>query len=167
MNGMTEGPPQADLAHTIASLRILYGVPSNVRAEKLTELSRVAEEVTGVASAPNRGITGTNVFDLNAPGDEYVQESKVDPLFHCSLVPEVVGNKSHLIVSVGTGPYSIWDKLEELGFHALSKDQVAAVYAKLQQELRKLGRPMDDIEIKTLARKVIGEPGADRLVSNQ
>lgn len=151
INGITDGPSQADLAHTVAALQILYGVRTNVDMTRLTALSRLCEGITGVESERYRGLTGKQVFEISGPGDEYVQEYKVDKLFHTAIDPTIVGNEMRLVVSSATGPWSVWDKLEELGFSDLNRDQVARIYAVLREELSKLRRALSDEEVRRIA----------------
>ncbi|MFF3707987.1 hypothetical protein [Streptomyces phaeochromogenes] len=62
VNGYCGGPGNADLAATALAFETLYGVGTDIRTERLTELARAGMELTGYHTAWNHPVTGTHAF---------------------------------------------------------------------------------------------------------
>ncbi|HEY5015300.1 MAG TPA: hypothetical protein VII59_00800 [Streptosporangiaceae bacterium] len=156
VNGLTEGPAQADLAETACALEALYGVPTGIALDQLTAVSHTVADITGEPVRPLQPLVGTEVFDVGATGDEYAQEFKIDELFHFAVTPSTVGNARHLAVSATTGPYTVWDKLDELGIEA-THDQVAEIHARCKAEAARRQAQLPDSVVAEIASAVIGQ----------
>jgi isopropylmalate/homocitrate/citramalate synthase len=156
VNGLTEGPAQADLAETACGLEALYGVSTGVTLENLTSISHVVAGITGEPVRTLQPLVGPEVFDVGATGDEYAQEFKVDELFHFAITPQTVGNARHLGVSATTGPFTVWDKLDELGIEA-THDQVAQIHARCKAEAIKRKTLLPDAVVAEIASAVTGQ----------
>jgi isopropylmalate/homocitrate/citramalate synthase len=155
VNGFTEGPAQADLAQTATSLEALYGVDTGIRLEAMTPLARLTERLLGQTRPVDWGLTGTEVFNIGEGGDGN-GEFKIDRLIHASIVPEVVGNEQRLVIAVSSGPFTLWDKLTELGITA-SKSEIMPVLNACKAEMKDLGRGLDDAEISDIAHRVLAD----------
>jgi len=101
---------------------------------------------------------GTEVFDVGATGDEYAQEFKIDELFHFAITPSTVGNTRHLGISATTGPYTVWDKLDELGIEA-THDQVAEIHRQCKAVAAARQAQLPDSVVAGIARTVTGQEG--------
>lgn len=154
VDGFTEGPAQADMAHIVTALEVLYGVSTGVKLEALTPLARLTEKLFGASRPGDWGLTGPDVF-THGEGDAN-GEIKVDPLIHNSIVPEVIGNEPRMVLARTSGPYNMWDKLTELGFK-VQKEQVMPVLDACKQEMARRGRGLTDPEITEVAQNVLGE----------
>lgn len=154
VNGFTEGPAQGDLAHICGSMEMLYGVHTGVDLAQLTALTRLTEQLTGQRRPGDWGLTGRDIFDYGNDGDEYSQELKVDPLIHMGVVPEVVGNSSTLRIGRTSGPWTMWDKLDELGIKA-RREEIPLVLAACKEEMARSGRGITDDEIRAIALRVL------------
>jgi isopropylmalate/homocitrate/citramalate synthase len=149
INGFAEGPMQGDLAHVVAAMEMLYGVPTGVDTTQLTPLSRLAESLFKMPRPPEWGITGRHIFDFGNDGDEYAQELKVDRLIHMSVVPDAVGNVAHRRIGLISGPWTMWDKLDELGIH-VEKAEVEPILAACKAEMAHRNHGLEDSEIRTI-----------------
>jgi isopropylmalate/homocitrate/citramalate synthase len=158
VNGLTEGPAQADLAETACALEALYGVPTGIDLERLTAVSHTVADITGEPVRPLQPLVGTEVFDVGATGDEYAQEFKIDELFHFAITPSTVGNTRHLGISATTGPYTVWDKLDELGIEA-THDQVAEIHRQCKAVAAARQAQLPDSVVAGIARTVTGQEG--------
>jgi isopropylmalate/homocitrate/citramalate synthase len=158
VSGFTEGPAQGCLQHIVGSLEMLYGISTGVDLAQLTPLAQLTEELLGVRRSPDFGLTGPAVFDFGNDGDEYAQEHKVDPLIHMSVVPEVVGNVGRRRIGLTSGPYTLWDKLDELGIE-VGRSRIEAVLDACKHEVRNLGRGLEDDEIEKIATATLAGPG--------
>lgn len=155
VNGLTEGPAQADLAETSCALEALYGVPTGVELSRLTGISQLVAGITGEPVHPLQPLVGPEVFDVGATGDEYAQEFKVDDLLHFAITPQAVGNARHLGVSATTGPWTVWDKLDELGIEA-THDQVDQIRVRCRAEATARRSMLPDEVVADIAQEIIG-----------
>jgi isopropylmalate/homocitrate/citramalate synthase len=158
INGFHDGPMQADLAEVVAGMEVLYGVDTGVDLAQLTPLSRLAESLMGQSRPGDWPVTGREVFDYGNDGDEYAQEFKVDSLIHMSLVPHVVGNEAHRRIGLTSGPWTMWDKLDELGIEA-EQDAIEPILAACKHRMHELGRGLVDDEIRELASEHLAPTG--------
>jgi isopropylmalate/homocitrate/citramalate synthase len=154
IDGFTEGPAQADLAHVAGSLAILYGADTGVDLSQMVPLARLAESMLKRDRPGDWPLTGTRVFDYGDGADEYAQELKVDPLIHMSLDPAVVGNERHLRIAVTSGPFTMWDKLEELGIH-VPKELVEPILSACKQRMLENTEVLSDNAIREISAHVV------------
>jgi isopropylmalate/homocitrate/citramalate synthase len=154
VNGFAEGPAQGDLAHISGAMEMLYGVRTGIDLSQLTALSRLTEELIGHRRPGDWGLTGPNIFDYGNDGDEYALEIKVDPLIHMGVAPEAVGNRRNLRIGRTSGPWTMWEKLDELGLEA-RREQVAPILAACKREMAQLGRGLTDAEIQAIATRLL------------
>jgi isopropylmalate/homocitrate/citramalate synthase len=154
INGFTEGPAQGDLAQVVAGLEMLYGIDTGIDLTRLTPLARLAERLCGLSRPGDWGIVGREVFDFGNDGDEYAQELKVDPLIHMGVAPDAVGNQSNLRIGVTSGPFTMWDKLDELGIEADARE-VEEILAACKDDMRVRHRGLDDDELRKIAESTL------------
>jgi isopropylmalate/homocitrate/citramalate synthase len=158
VNGYCSASGQADLAAAAVTFEALYGVKTGIALERLTPLARLGEEITGYKLAWNAPVTGENVY--NWGGTEFViQELKVDPLLHWCIEPSLVGNERRWDITFDSGPYTMLDKLKELGISA-DPPQVEAILARVKDEIRLQHRVLRDDEVRAIAEHVRAEPKA-------
>jgi len=134
----------------------LYGVHTGIDLAQLTPLSRLTERLIGQSRPGDWGLTGTAIFDYGNDGDEYAQEIKVDPLIHMGVTPEAVGNERVLRIGRTTGPWTMWDKLDELGIEG-RREEIPLVLAACKEDIARLGRGLEDAEIRVVALRVLDE----------
>jgi isopropylmalate/homocitrate/citramalate synthase len=154
VNGFTEGPAQGDLAHIAGAMEMLYGVHTGIDLTQLTPLSRLTEQLIGQSRPGDWGLTGRDIFDYGNDGDEYSQELKVDPLIHMGVTPEAVGNVQKLRIGRTSGPWTMWDKLDELGIEA-RREEIMPVLEACKQEMAQVGRGLTDSEVRETAVRVL------------
>ncbi|MEU6540010.1 hypothetical protein [Streptomyces sp. NPDC047000] len=158
VNGYCGGPGNADLAATAMAFEALYGVRTGIRTERLTELARAGEELTGYHVAWNHPVTGTGAFSWGGM-DLITQETAVDPLLHNCLEPALVGNARKVPFTPDSGPYTLADKLAELGVD-ITPGQVDEVLRRAREVMAGEGRLLGDADLASLAHQVTGTPRA-------
>jgi|GEM_PF-1543214 len=156
INGYCSISGQADLSHVAIALEALYGVSTGIRLADLTALARLAEEIVGQPIAPGHPITGTDAFSCGG-SDTVIQELDVDPLIHWSLVPELVGNRRKWTITRSTGPFTMWEKLDQLSINA-EKQHIEPILHACWDAIRETGKPLTDDEIATIAHRIIRLP---------
>lgn len=96
VNAIGERTGNASLEQTVMALRLLYGVQSGVRLERLRSLSKLVEQVTGQKLPPNAPIVGDNSFTTESgiiAGWWSRVEAQNMPLEIFPFVPELVGHE--------------------------------------------------------------------------
>jgi isopropylmalate/homocitrate/citramalate synthase len=152
VNGYCGGPGNADIATTALAFQALYGVRTGLKLDRLTELARRAEAITGRPTARNQPITGREAFCWGG-GDWVAVENAVDPLLHNCVEPELVGNQRCVPLTPGSGPYVMAATLRRLGIEA-DAETTSAILSACAVEIRGLRRLLDDQEIREIARVV-------------
>ncbi len=96
VNAIGERCGNASLEQSVMALRLLYGVESNIRLEKLRGLSKLVEQVSGQRVPVNAPIVGENVFKTESgiiTGWWSRLEPANMPLEIFPFVPELVGHE--------------------------------------------------------------------------
>ncbi|MEV2214177.1 hypothetical protein AB0H86_22485 [Streptomyces sp. NPDC050997] len=148
VNGYCGGPGNADLAATALAFEALYGVRTGISTEKLTELARAGQDLTGYHIPWNHPVTGTHAFCWGGM-DLITQEAEIDPLLHNCLEPTAVGNSRNVPFTPDSGPYTLADKLTALGIE-ISPAQVDAVLGRARELMEREGRLLTDAELVAL-----------------
>lgn len=158
VNGISATAGQVDLAQMALALEALYGVDTGIRLEKMTALSRLVEDISGVRVADAYPVVGRGAH--NWGGTEIcIQELKVEPLLHWVYEPSVVGGEKEWIINRTSGMWSLQDKLDQLGLH-VERQRMRAVWQAIVDEGLVRRRVVSDEEIAEIAVRVGGaQPG--------
>lgn len=116
VNGLGERAGNASLEEVVLSLESLYGYRTGIRTERLYELSRLVEELSGVPIAANKALVGYYAFSHEAGIHTHGILSHT--LTYEPLQPEVVGRKRQMILGKHTGKAALIEKLKERGLSA-------------------------------------------------
>jgi isopropylmalate/homocitrate/citramalate synthase len=147
INGMGERAGNANLGEVALTLRALYGVESNLRLDRIREVSASVQSLSGYALEPWKPVTGETLFrrESGAVASQFHDPPSIEPYSSALVAAErgiVLGKKS--------GLDSIRIKAEELGID-LSDDAHAGLLAKVKElGTRKRGLVTDD-EFRRLA----------------
>lgn len=157
VNGYEEHPGNPDLAVLALALRALYGVDAGIDLSRLWDLARLGEELTRLPLERNHPVTGNAIY-TGGGGDEYVQEYYVDPLIHASITPDTIGGRRQVDFGRTTGPFTLWDKLDELGFDVDSRETVERILAACRARLSTAIGGISDDDIRAIAKHVTSQP---------
>jgi len=113
VNGLGEKTGNASLEETVMALKLLFGMDVGLKYEKLYELSRLVQELSGVNVHPYKPIVGENAFARES--GLVVYGLLKFPLSVQSFNPEMVGNRSKILLGKKSGRESIRYKLKEMG----------------------------------------------------
>ncbi len=116
VNGLGERAGNASLEEVAVALEQLYGYRTGIRTEKLYELSRLVEELSGVPLAPNKALVGYNAFSHEA--GIHTHGVLAHTLTYEPLQPERLGRHRALILGKHTGKAALVEKLKERGIQA-------------------------------------------------
>jgi isopropylmalate/homocitrate/citramalate synthase len=147
INGMGERAGNANLGEVALTLRALYGVESNLRLERLREVSERVRELSGYALEPWKPVTGETLFrrESGAVASQFHDPPSIEP-----YSSELVGAERGIVLGKKSGLDSIRIKAEELGLD-VPEERRAEVLAKVKElGTRKRGLVSDE-EFRELA----------------
>ncbi len=153
INGMGERAGGAPTEEVALGLKVLYGLDTGVKLEKLYELSNLLQEMTQVNPPPNKAVVGENAFAHEA--GLAVSGWKENPFTSEPYLPEVVGQTHKLILGKKSGKHSIEIKLKELGRQA-REDQIEKLLLQVKRQAERTKAPVSDGDFKKLVQEILG-----------
>ncbi len=160
VNGIGERAGNAALEETITALKVIYGVQSNVKTEKLYSVSQLVARLTRAWPAINKAIVGENAFSHGS--GVHVHGVLGHALTYEPIDPAIVGQKRRIVYGKLTGAHAIRARLVELGFNP-SEAQLAEVTFKVKH-LGDVGKIVRDFELRAIADEVFGVKRAAKAV---
>ena len=146
INGMGERAGNANLGEVALALRALYGVESNLRLDRVREVSERVRELSGYELEPWKPVTGETLFrrESGAVASQFHDPPSIEP-----YSSELVGAERRIVLGKKSGLDSIRIKAEELGLD-LPEERRAEVLARVKElGTRKRGL-VDDEEFRSL-----------------
>ena len=147
INGMGERAGNASLGELALTLQALYGVESNVRLERIREVSERVRELAGYQLDPWKPVTGDTLFrrESGAVAAQFHDPQAIEP-----YSSQLVGAQRGIVLGKKSGIDSIRIKADELGLD-LPEERHAEVLAAVKQlGAEKRGLVTDD-EFRQLA----------------
>jgi len=141
INGMGERAGNANLGEVALALRALYGVESNLRLEKVREVSERVRELAGYGLEPWKPVTGETLFrrESGAVASQFHDPPSIEP-----YSSELVAAERGIVLGKKSGLDSIRIKAEELGLD-VPEERRAEVLARVKElGTRKRGLVGDD-----------------------
>lgn len=111
VNGLGERSGNASLEEVVMALECLYGVKTGLKTERLFELSKLVEELSGVPLAANKALVGYNSFSHEA--GIHTHGILAHTLTYEPIQPETVGRQRQMILGKHTGRAAVVEKLKE------------------------------------------------------
>jgi len=157
VNGIGERMGNADLAETALALRALYGVELDLKFNRLRELSKLVEKISGIKMPPHKPVVGDNIFKVEsgivASWWLNVKDIK-KPLVMYPYTSDFVGQEGvKLLLGKKSGRESVVSKLKELGLdaHEAHADKLLLL---IKEESLKKKSPVSDDDLKRLLKKL-------------
>jgi isopropylmalate/homocitrate/citramalate synthase len=147
INGMGERAGNANLGEVALTLRALYGVETNLRLDRIREVSERVRELSGYALEPWKPVTGETLFrrESGAVASQFHDPPSIEP-----YSSELVGAQRGIVLGKKSGADSIRIKVEELGLD-VPEDRRAELLARVKElGARKRGLVTDE-ELAELA----------------
>jgi 2-isopropylmalate synthase len=152
INGIGERAGNAAYEEVAMALESLYDVDTGIDTTRITEISRVIEEKSGIDVPANKPIVGSNAFShesgIHAAG--VIENS--DTFEPGVMTPEMVGAKRELVLGKHTGQHSVRERLEDEGF-APTDEEVREVTRRVKDHGAEKGR-VTMAHLKEFAREV-------------
>src|SRR3954454_4432788 len=145
INGMGERAGNANLGEAALALRALYGVESNLRLDRVREVSERVRELSGYSLEPWKPLTGDTLFrrESGAVASQFHDPPSIEP-----YSSELVAAERSIVLGKKSGADSIRIKAAELGIDV--KDEAALLAAVKERGTEKRGLVTDD-EFRALA----------------
>ncbi|MEW6333274.1 MAG: hypothetical protein AB1558_03320 [Thermodesulfobacteriota bacterium] len=138
VNGLADGAGLAAFEEVVMALTVMYGMDLGIKLARITALSQLVQEISGIAVQPYKPLVGKSVF-LETPDThiEGILRARIKGESTRDFVePGTIGQKTTLLFGpAALGGKSIELKAREMGL-ALDGDQVQAVIDAMRARLR-------------------------------
>ena len=141
INGMGERAGNANLGEVAVTLLGLYGVKSNLRLDRIRDVSARVQELSGYELEPWKPVTGETLFrrESGAVAAQFHDPPSIEP-----YSSELVGARRGIVLGKKSGLDSIRIKAEELGLD-VPEERRAELLARVKElGARKHGLVSDD-----------------------
>lgn len=128
VNGIGERAGNAALEEILVALRVQYGI-DRYDTTKLTALSRLVEDYSGIVPAVTKSVVGRNAFTHES--GIHVAAILEDPRTYEVFLPEMVGGKRNLVVGKHTGTKALKGIIESIGC-CLERDELCSLIEKVK-----------------------------------
>jgi len=156
VNGIGERMGNADLAEVALALEVLYGVKLDLKFDKLYELSKLVQELSGIKMPPHKPVVGDGAFKVESGiiASWWLRLKEINmPLVMYPYTWDFVGQKSvEIVLGKKSGRDSIIMKLKEMGQDPAEVD-VDKILEEVKEESIKRKTPVPDEIFEEIARK--------------
>lgn len=152
INGLGERCGNASTEEVAMALEVLYGVRTGLDLSKLTAISRLVAELSGVAPQPNKAVVGQNAFRHEA--GTVVAGVLQDPFTAEPYEPGLVGQQRHIMIGKKSGLVSIAYKVKEMGL-AIAQERFPELLMLVKQAAVKKHGALTDDEFADLAKTLL------------
>jgi isopropylmalate/homocitrate/citramalate synthase len=137
INGMGERAGNANLGEVALALEALYGIPTNLRFDRLREVAELVRRTSGYELEPWKPLTGETLFtrESGAVASQFHDPPAIEP-----YSSELVGAPRRIVLGKKSGLDSIRIKLAELGLERPEEEWPA-----LLVEVKALGARKHDL----------------------
>lgn len=152
INGIGERCGNAATEEVVMALEVLYGVHCGIDLTRLTEVSRLVSELSGVRTQLNKAVVGEGAFRHES--GMAVAGLLQDPFTAESYEPELVGQTRQILLGKKSGLASITYKLKEMGL-PVPEDQLPALLDRVKAVAVSNRRFVTDQEFKQIVDTMI------------
>jgi isopropylmalate/homocitrate/citramalate synthase len=147
INGMGERAGNANLGEVALTLRALYGVESNLRLDRIREVSERVSELSGYQLEPWKPVTGETLFrrESGAVASQFHDPPSIEP-----YSSELVQAERGIVLGKKSGLDSIRIKAEELGLD-VPEERRSELLARVKELGARKRSLVTDAEFRELA----------------
>ena len=128
VNAIGERAGNASLEEVLVALRVQYGI-DRYDTTRLTSLSRMVSEYSGITPPVNKAVVGQNTFTHES--GIHVAAILEEPRTYELFLPEMVGGKRNLVVGKHTGTKALKGIINSIGF-CLEREELCALIEKVK-----------------------------------
>jgi isopropylmalate/homocitrate/citramalate synthase len=158
VTGTGERAGNVPLEDTVLALLALYGVDTGIKTDKLYELSKLVQELTGIDVPKNRPIVGDWLYRIESGIVTMFHRrcKDVEPLEYIPFSPSLVGRPGiDIALGKGSGLANIEEHLERRGRTA-TPEQSAELLNRVKSLSTEKKDLLSDAEFDQLATQVLG-----------
>ena len=150
INGMGERAGNADLGEVAIALECIYGVKTELRLDRIREISKFVRRVPGYDLEPWKPVVGENLFmrESGAVASQFDVPEAIEP-----FSADLVHARREIVLGKKSGLDSIAIKVRELGLDVPESQRGALLAAVKQLGMKKRGLLTDD-EFRALVAQV-------------
>jgi isopropylmalate/homocitrate/citramalate synthase len=159
--GMGERAGQAATEQMAMALKLLYGLDTGIRLDRLNELCSVVAQVTGHVVPENQPVVGKRLFQIESgiPATWWMGVDPGDRTEVMPYLPSLVGRPDvEIVLGKKSGVGSIEHHLRAMGMNASPEQMVAITVAVKEEAMKKRGLLTTE-DLKTLATGLLQEKG--------
>jgi len=146
VNGLGERAGNAALEELVMALRTrrnYYHFQTNIVTEQIYRTSSLVSSLTGVHVQPNKAIVGANAFAHESGIHQHGVLSNRET--YEIMTPESIGlKKSQMVLGKHSGRHAFEERLRELGFDHLSREEINEAFEKFKDLADKKKYVTDD-----------------------
>lgn len=154
VNGLGERTGNAPLEETAASLKVLYNLPVNVRLDALVPLSRLVEQLSGVAVPKNKPIVGEITFSRETGAG--IDMLTKHPTVILPIHPRVYGREAVMLIGKKSGRLSLRLKLDSWEIEA-TDSQVQEMLGLVKSRAIAKQSYLSDDEFREIVSQVLSQ----------
>jgi len=156
VTGIGERAGNASMEETALALLTMYGIDTGIRYDKLNELSRLVQELSGTSVPANKPFIGDMAYDIESGivTSFYRNTFARYPTEVFPVHPDFVGHRAPRILmgkKSGVDNIALWT--EKLGI-SLNEDEVKAVLTEVKLKSHDLKRVLNEAEFKKIIEEV-------------
>jgi isopropylmalate/homocitrate/citramalate synthase len=148
INGLGERSGNAPTEEVAVALEMLYGVKTGLDLTKLTQVSRLVAELSGVRTQVNKAVVGDSAFRHES--GMVVAGLLQDPFTAEAYAPELVGQERQILLGKKSGLVSISHKVKEMGL-AVPEPRFPEMLNRVKDVAVSKHRALTDEEFKQIA----------------
>jgi isopropylmalate/homocitrate/citramalate synthase len=130
VNGLGERAGNASLEEVAIAIESLYGVKTGLRIDRLYQLSRTVEEISGIPLPLNKALVGYNAFSHEA--GIHTHGILRHTMTYEPIQPETLGRQRQMILGKHTGKAALVEKLKERQI-ALSDERLVELLTQVKR----------------------------------
>ena len=149
-------PPTDEVAMALA---IGFGIQMDIHYERLYELSKTIEKLSGMKMQPHKPVTGEMMFSRSEE-QKHIQElidSREKGMLKAfyPYLPEFVGNKPKVVMGPKVTRLAVAFNLDDMGITAADA-QVDEIYQRVKKIAVKRRKIVSNADLVKIAREIIG-----------
>ncbi len=152
VNAIGEKSGNTDVAEVALSLLLLYNKDIGLKYQKLYQVSKLVQELSGIKMPPNKPVVGDSVFRRES-GVAVLQLINYPPAVE-PYPPELVGGTREIVIGKKSGKHSIEWKLKQLGI-AASDEQIMKILDRVKTTSIRRKSSINDEDFKSIVKNVV------------
>ena len=161
INGVGASAGNCPLSEIAVTLRVLYGIDTGIKHDKLVDLTRFGARLLGRPIPPMRPLVGDMIYAVEVERIAALQRSaeqqgkEFDILNEYPVKPEFVGHKpgQRIMLGANAGRANVEIRAEEMNI-TLTHDQITAVLAEVKRKGKEVKRVLTEEEFREITDRI-------------